>query len=55
MWLVPEAQVLWAICYEFKRTPSEVLGLGLQEYLFLVSGLERHRQLEKEAMDNARH
>jgi len=28
---------------------------GFDEYAFMLSGLERHRTLEKEAIENARH
>jgi hypothetical protein len=36
-------------------TPSEVMSLTINDYAFMLSGLEWWKTKEKEAIENARH
>lgn len=43
------------MCHEFNLTPEEAMSLPVNDYAFLLSGLEWWKTQEKEAIENARH
>jgi len=55
VWVSDEAQTLWVVCHEFGITPSQVMTMPVDEYAFMLSGLEWWKTKEKEAIEHARH
>lgn len=46
---------MWIICHEFHMMPAQIMDMDLEDYTFLLYGLEWWRTKEQEAIDHARH